>query len=426
MTLRIPWLIVLGAVILTGGIAGDWLRFPVSSPVEGIGMPVMQAAGGGTPPLTAYLLVAPFCALMAVGALLLPWSRRHGTLAIGAAVAALALVPAYFILQDSFWLLRYVEDSTQNGEIHRFMKSTVASGNSGYVFYIRNAPEFEYLSDRANIVRGMIGIGWLITVIGAVATCIGLHKYGRLSSLRDFKRSAALAFIAGIAILGAAPLIGELRHRQGDAMLARGNYDDAIEAYSTALMLDPVLGHSRMFLVKVSRAYYQREGGEYLLAQPFLAWSEAVPSPESAKVRLRSLSLSPVASPFTEPLRRMSVRMEEEIWLRQGLSAHLAGKPASAVDNYRRVLRAFPEWREARFYLARALLELREFDESVKLCGQLADSIGNPSLQADMKSAMGDAYSAWGKEDLARAAYTDANTIDQSGNLWAMRGLSGT
>jgi hypothetical protein len=426
MTWRISWPIVLGALILAGGIAGDWLRFPVSPPVGGLSIPVMQGIDGSTLVRTTYLVAAPFSVLLAVGLLLLPWARSKGTLVIGASVAVLALVPGYLVFQDSVWLHQYVEDSTQNGEIHRYMKSTVAAGNSGYVFYIRNAPEFEYLADRANIVMGMLGIGWMLAAIGSVVLITGLRSVGWFSSPRDFARSAAMVFVFGVAILGAAPLIGELRHRQGDAYLARGSYDDAIKAYTSALMLDPVLGHSQVFLVKVSRAYYQREGGEYLLAQPYLAWSEAIQSPESSKVRLRSLSASSVDSPFTESLQRMSARMEAEIWLRQGLSTHLAGKPASAVDNYRRVLRAFPEWRETKFYLARALLELHEYDESVRLCGQLAESIGNPSLKADMYSAMGDAYSAWGKEDLARAAYANANTIDNSGNLWATRGLSGT
>jgi len=412
-------LIAVGLITLAG-VSAEWIHFPLSAPVKGL-----DWLGTDTALLRRFPAAAFATTLVSALILLARGKERAGTWVLAIAAATLFAVPAYALFLDSTWLQKYVEDAIQHSSIRGFVQNFIEVPNTSTDIYSTDAGIFEYLPDRLRIAVAMLGWGWDLAAIGSVAIVSILLRRRWLSSWRTFARRLAM-LCALLAATGVGAIAGDFRYRQADQRLALGNYAAALDSYAAALRNDSTLGISDVFLLKFSKAYYENEGAAHPYAQIYLASVEALTNPEGAKARLAAVAAAGPDSPVGAPFARMAQRKEAELWIRQALMHYKQGRMSNAALGFRHVLAGGYDGRQVRFYLARALFQLREFHESARLYQDLAVMTYNPSIKADVYNALGDAYAAAGDQIKAREAYGTAYSLDDKGNLWAVKGLSGT
>lgn len=414
-----------GAFLALAGSLSVWLRSPLSEPLSGLQVPFFAAGGALMGPPIAVLVLTGLCLLLAVSLL-----RWRGTAFTAWALTWLLLFsfPGQLLFLDSTWILEYMRDSVLRSDIQRFTNIYFLK-NKGVEPSLVYITDFEHLGDRAALVWQLLGWGWLLAGIGLVLLGISLG----LRRMLPLGRAGILLFaLAGPALLllamGFPALIAEARHDEGDRRLAAGAYQEALNAYIQALAHDPMLGHSALFLTKVSKAYYQAYGDAEPLGQYFLLSEEvsqkAHDNTEMRLAGLRHLQFEP--SPFRDSMVRLIAKKTAETYIILGINAFNEGTLVKAGEYFLAALDKDPGLVNARFFLAKTLLDTRSLDTGLKLAESLSDQVYHPSIKADFYSLLGDFHLRMGDLNKAREAYLASYELDNKDNYRAMKEISGT
>lgn len=404
------------------GATAPWIGFPLGAPVRGLdwdsAAPLLLQR---LPALPVLLLLAAALGAMLCGA------RRVGACLLGLGVAAWLAVPQMAWLLDATWLLRYADEAYQRNSLQFFLHSFVTVPNTGIDRFLTRADAFQYLTDRAQVVMAMLAWGWYFCGLAVLAIALLLHRAGRLPGLAF---CAPVITVPVLLLAAGAPVLrAEFHYRQADQRLALGDHAGALEAYAAALADDPVLGRSPTFVLNVAQAAYQKDGQANPSAQLYrtLASSAGARSLQAGKLQLAAARATLVdTSLLGEALAAMARRTEAELWLKQGMMQYQRGALELAALGFRQALAEYPGWQHARFCLARILTEQKAFDAGALLLQALATDIHDPSTRANVYNALGDLEAAAGRPQQARSAYAAAYALDAEGNLWAVKGLSGT
>lgn len=416
-------ILLAGFLLMLAGGVSVWLGFPMSAPVKGLALQLILPGGMplGVSPATVFLgCVALLGLCVALG-----WKK----IALAFWLFAWLLL-FYFAWQlaayDAGWLVEYMQDSVVRGDIQRF-NNTHALVNKGVEPSLVYITEFGYLTDRLRLVWEILGWGWILGVLGMVATAIGLCMRGRLPLSGGFVALLAIATPVGaLALIGGPTLTAEYAYRQADQRLARGEASAALDAYRTALDRDGVLALSAPFLDKVSRAYLALHGEDdphavlaligQALSRKALVQAEGLLNTHQAMA----------GTPFDAAMQDRLKQLQVQVYLKQGLTADQEANYQLAIAFYRQALQIDPKLVNASYFLGRALLEVRSTEEALLIAQALPDAVHHASIKSDFYGLIGDIYRTTGDNNLAREAYAKAYELDNKDNYRPMKELSGT
>lgn len=421
MVIRQQWIVLAFLVLgVVAGAHGTWIHYPLSSPIRGLDWRSLD------PSWWRSFAAAPFiiCMFSAVY-FLLSNNVRIGSVFLAAAAVAILAIPEYILLGDSFWFKTYIDDGLQHDKFQFLIPFLGGTPSTNFDPYLNSPDKFQYLPDRARIVMAMLGWGWIVSLIGLLALMMLLRRLGKLPSLRR----VLLASGAGVLLIGmifSGALRADLAYRKGDQQLELGNYGSALKAYARAIELDPQLANSSVYLHNVSKAYYQTGGANDPRAYLYMADVVTAVGQEGAKALLATTTTTNDGSELGRALNRMALRRISELWINEGVRAYKHGDFGTVTLGLRRVLSQHQDWRHARFFLARVLGELRQFDDAASQLNDLLPTINNNSIKAAIYSALGDVHAAAGHVAEARRHYVMSYSLDKSSNLWAIKGLGGT
>lgn len=412
-------LLFLSGCFLIGSL-GIWIQFPLSAPVHGLDW------NGADPVWWRRYAAVPFVLCMGLAlALLFSTLERYGAWLLAAAIVALFAVPVTALLLDAAWVERYVNDGIERDRFQFLITFLGGIPNTNFNPFVTSADAFQYLPDRLRIVGNLLGWGWTLCLFAALGIVLVMRRLERIPSLRAVLLPGA-AGTALIALLGSSVLMADLRYRQADQRLGRGDYRGALEAYATAIGNDPMLGQSRLFLLNVAKAYYQVGGSGDPRGQLYADQTLGAVEQASAKARLAASATYDDGTTLGRALTRMARRREAELWVNQGMVAYSNGDLGSAAASLRLVLARHQNWNYVRFFLARVLGRLREFDEARRHLESLLMTTHDVAFKATIHNALGDVHAAAGRLEQARAEYAQGYALDKTGNLWAVKGLGGT
>ncbi|MDO8412569.1 MAG: hypothetical protein Q7S51_02140 [Gallionellaceae bacterium] len=413
------WILMIAVVcILAVGAQGVWISYPLSLPIPGLDWQGVGPAGWRR------FLAAPFLFFLASALLLLLLGRqRSASWALVMACVSLLAVPGVAWLLDATWLNRYIEEGVQYDKFQFYIPLSGGIPSTSFDPYLNSPDKYQYLPDRARIIVDILGWGWSVCVLGMLALLGLLRRAGKISSLHNIFWPV-LGGVVVIGLMGMNTLRADLNYRTGDQRLGLGDYTGALKAYTLAINCDPVLASSPVYLQNVAKAYYQLRGADDPRGQLYADALSKV-NQERAKALLAFSAASPDDSALGRALSKMAERKEAELWVNQSVRAYKNGDLGTAVFGLRRVLAA-KDSPSTRFFLARVLGQLREFDEAERQLKQLLSGIQNASVQAAIYNALGDVHAAAGHLEQARTDYAMSYKLDKSGNLWAIKGLGGT
>jgi tetratricopeptide (TPR) repeat protein len=383
--------------------------------------------GASDPSLLRQLPALPFLLLFSTG--LLAAGLRQPRLAawlLGAAIGALLALPVYAWMLDTTWFQRYLLDSIDLQKLLAFVNSFVDAPNiSLNVLAVKGAEDYRYLPDRLDIIAAMLGWGWMISLLASVAALLLLRRLDRLPPLSALLAPLALSVL--LLLLASLPALrGDFFFRQADQRMALGDYSAALASYTRAIENDAQLGRSPTLMLSVTRASFQQSGTASPYGRMYLAVAQSGSLSVTHASLLDAVVAAPDAGPLGAPLKDMALRLQAQLWYKRGLQAFRRGEYSAAELAFRRALNAHPDWRHVQFSLARTLWMLHAHDESLVQLDQLTLRISNPSILANIYNTIGDVQASAGRPELARQAYQQAYTLDDKGNLWAVKGLGGT
>lgn len=402
------------------GAQGIWVQFPISAAVHGLDW------NGADPAWWRRYSALPFVLCMGLAlALLFSTLERYGAWLLAATIATLFAVPLTALLLDPIWVERYVNDGIERDRLQFLITFLGGIPNTNFNPFLTSADGYQYLPDRLRIVGNLLGWGWTLCLFSALGIVLVMRRLERIRSLRAVLLPAA-AGIALTALLGSSVLMADLRYRQADQRLARGDYRGALEAYAAAIENDPLLGQSRLFLGNVAKTYYQIGGSGDPRGQLYAYQNLGAADQESAKARLSASAAYDDGTALGKALARMARRREAELWVNQGMEAYRNADLGSAAASLRQVLTKHEDRSYVRFFLARVLSRLREFDEAGRHLQHLLTTTHDIAFKATIHNALGDVHAAAGRLEQARAQYAQGYALDRTGNLWAVKGLGGT
>jgi hypothetical protein len=378
------------------------------------------------------LAAAPFLVLFAAAlvAVAFGWSFA-GALLIGGAIAALLAFPLCLMLFDPAAIHAFVQDSVEETGVQYFLSQFVQTPNIAVTEPATDANTYLYLGGRAGIAFRIIGWGWVLCVAG-VLVVVALLRRGTLLAGAGAMLPSLLAGAFALVIVGMPALVADIRFRQGDHALDRGEYARAIDDYTSALAFDAALGDSETFMTNVARAYYEQSGNSNPYGQIFVVNSEPdVSKTDPGLEQKQALMIDAIAgarkgTAMADALQRMSVRTDAELWIDQALVDYGKKNYGAAVVELRHALSDCPDWRQSKFFLGYTLAQMHDFDGSAQLFHELAPTVQNPWMLANVYNGLGDAYAGAGEPGRARAAYAQAFDLDDKWDFWAMKGISGT
>lgn len=413
---------------LMGGVT-EWLSFPLSAPVGALAVTVQEIPVLGTrvpvhfSPGALYLL---FVVLIVAG-FHLPWRSALAT-PLFLSLLMLVYFPAYILSGEQHWMLTYLDDSIERGNLQRFLGAHFLT-NKGLEPTLTYITSYQYLVDRIYLIWHMLGWGWLLAIFGTSLLALVLQMMGRLMPSFGLTLIAIPLLPAGVlALTGFSCYQAESLHHRGDTSMASGAYRRALQQYATALRYDPALSYSEPFLLKVSKAHYQLFGELAPYGQVYLA-SEEIKEKEFTQAELRltlfkSLALPP--SPFKEAIEEYSGRLRVQNYVDRGSFFYHNGEMSKALRYVQAALVEEPASITARFVLAKGLLDLNEPDRALALLQDLVNDVYQPSVKADVYSTIGDCYTKMEDWVAARKAYFMSYELDDKDNFRAVKELSGT
>lgn len=420
-TYRFDLLELLALVMIVAGSFSVWFLYPLSSPVQGISRsPIAEAVS-----ITGYMATPALAGAAAVVLLLLFGLYRASLWGLTCIMAYLVFAPLAVLFVNSAVVYKYLDDINQYYALVTFIRNVIGIPKSMDGFSIVEANSIQYLTDRAMLSFHIMGWGWWLTVIGClilttlVAKKTRTYTLGKLSGL-------FFGLIALMMLSGTGNLVGDFYYRQADQRMALGDHAGALHAYAKALDYDGSLENSDTFTLKVSKAYYQNQGALHPYAQLYIAVTENDTGVNVVKGELALLGHGKFDSKIGQALSRMALRKEMEIMIRQALIGYSQGSMVGAARDLKYALDLGYKGQDARFYLARILYDLHEYNDSIVLYQGLIDEINDAALKASLYNALGDVYAGSKDYTSARQAYSMAYSLNKKNNLWAIKGLSGT
>ena len=415
--------IVAGLLLMLASGLSVWLGFPMSEPVKGLALNL-------TWPGDAAVGVSPAGVFLGLAALLAVFAGLGWKKPVLVAWLLAWLLLFYFVWQltayDTVWLTEYMQDSVYRGDIQRY-NNIFGLLNKGVEPSLTYITEFEHLDDRLHLVWEILGWGWMLGVVGMVVTAIGLRLRRRLPGSGALVALLALATpLCLVLLIGWPTFAGDAAHRRGDVQLARGEAGAALENYRTAFERDPVLALSAPFLDKVSRAalaVYGENDDRVLLAllNQLLVQDALEPAEQLLNTRQ-----APQGGYFGAAMQARLVVLRAQTYLRRGVNADKKENYPLAIAYYRQALLVEPAQINAQFFLARALLAVRDTGGAMLIAQALPDQVYIASVKADFYSLIGDIHRITGDHNRAREAYAQAYELDNKDNYRPMKELSGT
>lgn len=421
---------LLGFGLLLAGALGPWLEFPLTSTLYARDFTAPWAIMGFA---SFKSLLICFSLLAALGYFL---SSRLLTLVAGVATMAILSYFFYAWLMEEQWLQRYITESEQRIALQEFLAQ----------YYWPNlnpeptttlAGEFEYLHEQVRVFWYATGWGWGLCMAAGILLLIdSLFSTTAASFL-----SLAIVILTCIvlAMLLYPVFYAEHNHRQGDFMLGSGQPREAISAYETALVQNPALQHSRGFLTKASRAFYQLEGKNSILAGLYLTNSHTEtmtgrPLSQAAQERLEKAGLILTGVMYADyqgsilqmAILRYSGRAFINGVVAQGLDAYVAGSSSISLGLLQQAFNSDRKQLHLGFFLSHLQRELGLVDDSIASLEEMLDMVDHKSVRADLLCSIGDTFSNGYKPLQAREAYTNCLINDSLYNYRAVLNLGGT
>jgi hypothetical protein len=422
---------VLGAVLVLVGLLatkGDWIAFPIRGPLRAVDITWSWGESRELPVGLAFrmLLVGAF----AFASL----HRLTSVILASSAVALLGVVPIQAAYYRVSWLGTYLEESAAR---LRF----TAYANQHFVQNISPEPtffpidRFETMAEQLRIGVLMLGWGWYIAVAAAFGLLLVL-----MSGWKMPWRGLTVSCILGV--LGVSALAGPLRSAlaaqaaqdRGDQLLLDGNGVAAIDAYSRALASNPALALSTPFLGKASMAFSVASGGRHALGSvgrnlelaSRRQSEDLLKAYAEARTHLADASRDGgyQATPLEAMLADAARNLKSQLWLSEGMVHANQKHYSEALGAYLRIMPTSESLDS--FYLAHAYLALGNSSAALPLLRSLDQRVVQPSIHADIKCTLGDAYSAAGNLIEARTAYRSCRDLDKLDNFRAVKALSGT
>ncbi len=421
--------LIVGLVLALAGGLTEWLSFPLSEPVKGLDVRIQEISLLGNlvaVPFFPGILYLLFLSL-SVASLVLRW-RVASAPALLLSLLVLLYFPVHVLFGDQQWVPAYVDDSTQRSDLQRFFDTHFLK-NKGTEPSMAYIPSYQYLADRAYLVWLMLGWGWMLAFIGTLLLVVQLQRMNWLLSSWVALAFLSVLVLAGLfALVGFSGLRGDIFHHRGDVHLAAGAYRSALNTYAAALRHDRALFRSGPFLLKVSNAHYQRFGEENPYGQVYLAAAEIEQRKfEEAELRLTLLKSTALdGSAFKEAIKDYASRLRVQNYVNRGSLLYTRGEVVEAIRYYQAALAEDPALINARFFLAVALMDLRQYEEGITLLQGLLDDVYHTSVKADFYSTIGDCYQRMGDGMAAREAYSKSYELDNKDNFRALKALAGT
>jgi tetratricopeptide (TPR) repeat protein len=420
-------LALLGLLLTLAGGVSEWLHFPLSAKIGGFAVSYGTKSIAGESVL--FSQGAGFLLLIA-GAVAAALMRRDtvSRILLSLSLVALLYFPIYLLFIDTSWTIQYILEADQYNGLRSFLAKNFIP-NTGVEFPTTYLTGFEYLIDRFMVVLAVTSWGWFLAGIGVLMI---------MFSYRPPQEKAWNAFTALLASIGIslamAILIGfneiyaDYLHSEGDRFLTQGAYTEAIDNYATALVNDPALQYSELFLLNVSSAYLSKEGKHHPFSQIYVSEENSRRLlPVQAALNLEYfVAHEPIDSVFLSPLLAHSVRKLTKIYLKSGGDFYSKGQLAAALSNFEKALSIDPHLLNGNFYRAKVLLDLRKNEDCKAIMEQLVDKVSRASVKANFYSTLAECFVGMGDYNRAREAYSSSYKLDDRENYWALKGLSGT
>lgn len=416
---------VAGMLLALAGGMSVWLRFPMSAPVPGTAvlMVVPGLSGLDLPIATLFLALV----LLLLVASLANWRPLVGVAWL-AAWMVLFYFPWQILFHDPQWLLEYMRDSVLRGDLQRFINSHFLK-NKGVEPTLTYITDFEHLADRTLLIWHLLGWGWMLSLLGLIIFAIGQ------SLRRGFPVTGRSALLVGLSspgllliVVGFPALVADWQHYRADRLLATDEPRKALQAYARAINLDPMLGYSAPFLTKVSKAYYLIVGEAEPSAQLYLVNEDLKRKPlDLAEARLANIDVHTLPpSPFSASMASLIRKKRAEAYISRGVIADKRGDLSISIRYYKLALEIDPTLINAQFFLAKALLDVRDLNGALQIALSLPEQVYHSSVKADFYSLIGDCYRLMGETNKAREAYFTSYELDNKDNYRSMKELSGT
>lgn len=422
---------LLGTVLAIIGSVGAWISLPVSGSLPG---PSDEMVVYGDIIRVFRQSFVALILLAAVAHVL----YLHLFSALLSLVCLLILICFihYGMFHDQSLLVSYMDQSEERIVLQRFI-SEYYWPNPNPDHIMTPIRKFEFLWQRLLLSWNIIGQGWKTAFIGTLLLFF--------VDMRRLKISPAVTVVFGLlfvflVLLFTVPLIrAENLHREGDTLLASGQYSLALEVYQEAHQLDPNLGYSAPFLNKVSQAYYRLEGQDSvsgLLYQQTDSASDIAFRQLTPVFRKKLAGLYLMADearrtedgddPLRAALRVQALKRDADMWALQGLQEYKNGELERSLSSFERAHNATQKNTHIKFIQAHIMYELGQDESALSLLDSALQSVWSKQLRADLLCTKGDVYAQMGEPLIARQAYSACYDLDQIYNYRAARSLGGT
>lgn len=420
-------LALLGLLLTLAGGVSEWLHFPLSAKISGFSLPYggRNAAGEST----LFSQGAGFLIFIA-GAVAAALAERNALsrILLSLSLVALLYFPVYLLFVDTSWTIQYLLEADQYNGLRSFLAKNFIP-NTGVEFPTTYLTGFEYLLDRFMVVLAVMSWGWFLAGIGVLMIMFSYRPRNEdaWNSFSALLMSAGISLVMAI-VIGFNEIYADYLHSEGDNFLTHGDYNKAIDSYAAALVNDPALQYSELFLLNVSSAYLSKEGKHHPFSQIYVSEENSRRLlPVQAALHLEYfVAHEPIDSVFLSPLLAHSVRKLTKIYLKSGGDFYSKGQLEAALSNFEKALIIEPNLLNGNFYRAKVLLDLRRHEDCKAIMEQLVDKVSRASVKANFYSTLAECLVGMGDYNQAREAYFSSYKLDDRENYWALRGLSGT
>jgi hypothetical protein len=430
----VPGSLVLGGLCLLlifASARGEWVTFPLTAALRARDIFVAGPTHAGGTSLPLGLALQALVLAGAAGAVL---SRRSSLILFASSAALVAALPIQVAFYRVSWLHGYLRQSTDRLWFGGYVSEHFVDNQSPEPAFIP-ITQFQDASDQLWLGFNMMGWGWYVSLLASVTLVILAVRGAKLR--HGVALAGALFSVLSLVLVGPALyglLVAERQLVRGDRFLVVGDAGQAIHAYESALSMNPALGESKPFLVKVSMAYNVASGGKHplgLLAQDLsLTERQSTEGQEdlfdAARKRLvqRRTPDSYRATSLDEPLERAALQLESDLWRLQGIALAKERRFASALGCFSRASQE-PDSLST-FFLAHAYLVQGSFSPAIDILQRLDALVAQKSIHADVVCTLGDAYTASGNLERGRDAYRRCRELDKLDNFRATKALTGS
>ena len=434
----VSMLAILGLLLAIIGSFGAWINLPIYGSAPTL-IPELESYG-------QTLRVFRFLFLITVLLAGISSFLRYKKMAVSLAFSSLLIIVSFVIsslFYDHHLLVMYMEQSEERAALQGFITQYYWS-NINPDHLVTLVGKYEHLWQRLILKWNVVGVGCKTAFIGALILFFSDIFTVRFSSGVLFIVTALI--VTGALALAVPVIRADIAHHQGDTLSIIGKQRQALEAYNTAIELDPMLAYSVPFLIKASRLYHRIESGRSLLGGLYLlnmaitgtgsrqlseSFLEKLDNAQLVISELMSLDkkvkpLEPEATKLQLAIMRQSLKQSTSAWVSRGLLEYSNGLRLESLRSFQNALKENQSQVHVKYFIAHILMELKRSNESVILLSSAIQSVRSKQLRADFLCTIGNAYENLDKPLLARDAYTLCYELDPVYNYRAVRHLSGT